>query len=211
MKRVMCVLLFIADVFLEQMFAVTILSNPTDEEFAQAYSTGLFSWSATFETAYPSNGTPEIKVITDHLENRDHTWSTPDQIAIDYDIAGNLNVRAGSTTLSVHPTTTFNMILIRVSDRTRFSTHTEFKDIAWGTLPLRNMFADDLGTFITDNDYQIIKEVGTTFALSGNFFRSLASVGNESQLEITGVWVVPEPSTFVMFFLATSFFYIRRR
>jgi hypothetical protein len=191
--------------------AVTIDSNPTDEEYSQVYSTGLFSWSVVFETGYPSTSTPEIRVTTNHLVTSHHVWSTPDPIGVDYDEAGNLNIRAGSTTLSAQPITPFNAICIRLSDRARFSTYTEFKNIIFNTITLRNMFADDLGTFITDNDYQIVRGVGDTFSLSGNFFRSFASVGNESQLEIVGVWVVPEPSSSMLLLMSTVCLIFRRR
>jgi hypothetical protein len=191
--------------------AITVISDPTNEQFAGVYSTGLFSWSVTFETGYPSTGTPEIKVISNRLVTADHAWSTPEQVEVGYDEAGNLNVRAGSTTLSVQPTTPFNTVLIRLGDRARFSTYTELRNITFDATSLRNMFADDLGTFVTDNDYQIVSGFGDTFSLRGSFFKSPGSVGNESQLEITGVWMVPEPSTSFLFMISIIGVFFRRR
>jgi hypothetical protein len=191
--------------------AVVVVPNPTEEEFYQIYSTGLFSWSVLFETAYPTANTPEMRVITNHVESRDLIWSTPEVIGIDYDIPGNLYVRAGSTTITVQPTEDFNMVLIRLGDRARFSTYTEFKTATFDGTAIRNMFADDGNTRIMNNDYQIISNVGDTFEFNGSFFKSPASVGTESQLEIIGVYFVPEPSSVILFVSSALFLCIRRR
>ncbi len=191
--------------------AVVMVPNPTEEEFYQIYSTASFSWSVIFETAYPTAGTPEVRVTTNHVESRDLIWSTPEVIGVGHDFAGNLNVRAGSTTITIQPTAAFNMVLIRLGDSARFSTFTEFKTATFNGTSIRDMFADDGNTRITDNDYQIISGVGDTFELNGSFFRSPASVGTESQLEITGVYFVPEPSFLFLFISSTLLLCVRRR
>ncbi len=58
MKTMLSLLAIVFLAILPVNSAVVVVSNPTDEEFAQMYSTGLFSWSVRFETAYPTAGTP---------------------------------------------------------------------------------------------------------------------------------------------------------
>lgn len=187
-----------------------VVADVTDSEFVTLTSTGVVAWSVKYQTGYPSLSQPEIFISANGVMTLNHTWSNPEQMGVSYDEAGNLNVRAGSTTQSVQPLLPFNTILVRLADKTFFSTVTEFKDVSFDGTPVRNLFADDANSFVTDYDILRIDGVNGTFVLGGSFYRSMASVEDQSRLEIYGVNLVPEPSTSLLVLIAGVALVLRR-
>lgn len=187
--------------------AVTV-TDSNDGEYSLLLSTSTVSFNISIQTGYPANGTPELIVEANGMQSKDHLWSQPEQVAVEYDLSGNLNSRLGSTAIIAQPLTGFDIITIRLSDSAPGKFKTEFKDITVNGIPVRNMFS------LNSSDYVQISGLDSTgvIQLNGSLYLNPASADYESNLVITGIKSVPEISSFMlMIFSFIGCTFIRRR
>jgi hypothetical protein len=189
--------------------AAVVVSDLTATEYAQKLSTSTVSWKVQMIAGYPSTSTREVTVTTNGTQSVHHLWSYPEQVSVGYDSSGNLNVRAGSTVLNAQPLLGFNMVLVRIEDTTSFFV-TELRSNNFNGTSFRNLFADDQDTSIVNSDQISFATFGDVFALNSSFFQN--SYDTNSILTVTGVWSVPETSTFtILSFLIAATTLLRRR
>jgi len=192
---VLLILLLLGFLIMPAKSAV-VVSLPNTTDYNQLLLNSTTIWDVVMIAGFSSTGTPEITVTANGVQSTDHVWSYPEQVEISYDIAGNLNVRAGSTTLYSQPTGLFNAVLIQIGDRAFFGP-TELKASTFNGTNLPNLSADDNNTGSFDYDQMEISGFGDTFQFDTSFYLNQSAAWNESSLWIKGI-NVPEPNAFVL-------------
>ncbi len=175
----------------------------TETQYTSTLSTSTVAWKIEMTSGFPSTVMTEILVQANGSTSVHHLWSYPEELGIEYDALGYLGVRAGSTVVEKSPSEPFapilpfNAILIQIGD-TSFFGPTELKNSVFNGTAIRNLFAEDNNTANTDYDQLMIQGFGDTFTLDSIYHVNQAGFDRESSLTITGVWVVPEPSSLIL-------------
>lgn len=209
-------------------FSALVWTSIDDTEF-QNFTSYPLAWTVLMQgggTGSIGQNATEIFVVANVGEAAQHAWSFPESITVSYDMAGNLDVSAGSTVVpSVQPTLAFNAIVVRVFDNTDvpgFSGGTSFSGITTSGVSVRDLFAESLNTLPATDQIIVYDSNGLdidNFLLSGDLsFDPFFGVSANAKLEIYGVNVpaggglsVPEPSSFLLLLLGSSLCLVHRK
>jgi hypothetical protein len=187
-----------------------VVSTPTGEAVATTLATGTVAWSFSVEAGDLAFG-HEITLVANGTYIAQHdVWDTPEQMVISYDASGNLLGAVGAVSLVGQPTLPFNTVIIRLSDRS-IILPTEFRNGSFDGVSLGSMYADDNNTYADDFEYRMITGFDEEFLLTGDFYRSEFASGSESSIIVTGLYIVPEPSSSMLFLAGIMFLACNRK
>ncbi len=200
---------------------ITPITQTQYNEAKADSATAFPSWIATFQAGATSAPDTEIRseiiVKTSTLTTLgQYTWQNSrddinDNVYVSYDISGNLNASAGtSSVFSVQPTVGFNTILVSLKDTATAVGGSDFINGIINSQNISNMSADEGFSYVRID----LNEDSPTFNLNGLFQGSMDSFNNDVFVQFEGVSIanVPEPSVLILALIGSvASLFVRKR